>query len=147
MRQAAAEAFWDEWKNYVLTGGENETGFDTAWENFEKTFEGNTGVFDRLNSMMDKLMENLDAGGADLTDKRWKDLPSEWWQNLGSKLDNGVTSEDLSSFRGLPAGMQKAVQAGAAAGVSGIRVNLDGRAVGELVAPYVSTMIAHSVVG
>ena len=41
--------------------------------------------------------------------------------------------------------MAAAVQAGAAAGVSGISVQLDGERVGQLVAPYVSQGIATQV--
>lgn len=58
---------------------------------------------------------------------------------------NELTSDDLSSFRGLPAEMSKAVASGAAAGVSGITVNLDGQKVGILVAPYVSQEIARDI--
>ena len=144
-QKEAAEVFWDAWKEMRETDWENEGAYDQAWANFEKAFEGNTGTFDRLNDMMERLWDSMDSSGVNFGEKRWQDLPSEWWQSLGSKLDNGVTSEDLAGLRGLPAATQKAVQAGAAAGVSGIRVTLDGRAVGELVAPYVSTMIARSV--
>ena len=91
-------------------------------------------------------MQQLDSNGEDLTDDRWRDLPAEWWLNAGANQQNGVTSEDLAGFRNLPAQIQRATQAGAANGVSGIRVNLDGRAVGELVAPYVSRAIARDLI-
>ena len=41
--------------------------------------------------------------------------------------------------------MLQAVASGAAAGVSGISVNLDGQKVGVLVAPYVSEEIARDI--
>ena len=89
---------------------------------------------------------SLSHNGEDLTDDRWRDLPAEWWLNAGANQQNGVTSEDLAGFRNLPAQIQRAAQAGTANGVSGIRVNLDGRAVGELVAPYVSRAIARDLI-
>ena len=144
-QMSAAEAFWDVWKLYA-SGNGSEEGFDRAWTNFENSFGENEAVFNRLNDMMDRLMQQLDKNGEDLTDDRWRDLPAEWWLNAGANQQNGVTSEDLAGFRNLPAQMQRAAQAGTAAGVSGIRVTMDGRAVGELVAPYVSRAIARDLI-
>ena len=144
-QMSAAEAFWDAWKLYA-SGSGSEEGFDRAWTNFENSFGENEAVFNRLNDMMDRLMQQLDKNGEDLTDDRWRDLPAEWWLNAGANQQNGVTSEDLAGFRNLPAQIQRAAQAGTANGVSGIRVNLDGRAVGELVAPYVSRAIARDLI-
>ena len=144
-QMSAAEAFWDAWKLYAGGSG-SEEGFDRAWTNFENSFGENEAVFNRLNDMMDRLMQQLDSNGEDLTDDRWRDLPAEWWLNAGANQQNGVTSEDLAGLRNLPAQIQRATQAGAANGVSGIRVNLDGRAVGELVAPYVSRAIARDLI-
>ena len=144
-QMSAAEAFWDAWKLYA-SGSGSEEGFDRAWTNFENSFGENEAVFNRLNDMMDRLMQQLDSNGEDLTDDRWRDLPAEWWLNAGANQQNGVTSEDLAGFRNLPAQIQRAAQAGTANGVSGIRVNLDGRAVGELVAPYVSRAIARDLI-
>ena len=71
-------------------------------------------------------------------------VPADAWTN-----QNQLTSSDISDFRGLPAQMLKAVASGAAsgaaAGVSGISVNLDGQKVGVLVAPYVSEEIARDI--
>ena len=80
-------------------------------------------------------------------------LPADWLAVTGSwnrgaggtKDENGITSGDLQGFRSLPAGIQSAVKQGAAAGVSGIRVYLDGASVGRLVAPYVSQEIASGI--
>ncbi len=49
-----------------------------------------------------------------------------------------VAGMDIKKFNGLPAELQTAAQRGTAAGVSGIRVYLDGATVGRLVAPYVN---------
>ena len=66
-------------------------------------------------------------------------IPAEWWTN--GQGSNGITSSDLNRFQGLPSGMKAAVREG----VSGIRVTLDGYAVGQLVAPYVSQQIAREM--
>ena len=56
---------------------------------------------------------------------------------------NPLTSQDIAEFTKVPDAMKAAV----AAGVSGIKVNLDGRAVGQIVAPYVSVLIAADIPG
>ena len=67
-------------------------------------------------------------------------------QEENSKADeNAVTSDDLKTFNGLPEQVRTAVQSGAQAGVSGIKVLLDGQAVGTLVAGYVSEAVASSI--
>ena len=69
-------------------------------------------------------------------------------QEENSKADeNAVTSDDLRTFNGLPEQVRTAVQSGAQAGVSGIKVLLDGQAVGTLVAGYVSEAVAASIIG
>ena len=54
-----------------------------------------------------------------------------------------VGGMDLRKFNGLPSELQTAVQRGAASGVSGIRVQMDGATVGRLVAPTVSAWIGE----
>ena len=54
-----------------------------------------------------------------------------------------VGGMDLRKFNGLPSELQAAVQRGAASGVSGIRVQMDGATVGRLVAPTVSAWIGE----
>ena len=145
-QQAAAEAFWDVFRSGDW--GENDEKFDAAWDAMEQAFQGNEGAFERLDSLLDKLIEEHSAAqhDKDYRPESWMDIPASWWQTpAGSAGGNGVTSQDLAGFRGLPAGMQAAVQRGAAAGISGIRVSLDGRTVGELVAPYVSAAIARDI--
>ena len=56
-----------------------------------------------------------------------------------------ISSADFKKFNSLPSELQKAAQAGTSAGVSGIRVYMDGSTVGRLVAPYVSAIIANAV--
>ena len=69
----------------------------------------------------------------------WQLPDASWWQTNNS---SGLTSDDISGFRSVPNLMAGAVQRG----VSGIRVTMDGSAVGRLVAPYVSQYIAAETV-
>ena len=146
-QQAAAEAFWD-----ILRSGEwgkNDEKLDSAWDAMEAAFAGNEKEFERLDSWLDRLQEewNANRNETDYNEGNWQDIPASWWMNPagGDAGNNGVTAADLQGFREVPAAMQKAVAAGAAAGVSGIRVTLDGRTVGELVTPYVSEAIARDI--
>lgn len=90
-----------------------------------------------LKDVYNLLMDKYTNG--DLTD-----TPASWWQTTGGNSGDGdtITSSDLQSFRNTPAAMEKAVRNG----VKGIRVTLDGRTVGSLVAPYVSQYIAETIV-
>jgi len=146
-QQQAVEAFWDIWRSGDW--GENDEKYDSAWDAMEKAFEGNEKTFERVDTWLDKMMEQYNQAQTEngFNPDQWKDIPATWWLNpaAGGADNNGVTATDLQGFREVPAAMQKAVQAGAAAGVSGIQVRMDGRAVGELVAPYVSTIIARSI--
>ena len=56
-----------------------------------------------------------------------------------------VAGADFKRFNGLPGEMQAAVQRGAASGVSGIIVRLDGATVGRLVAPYVNAYLGSAM--
>ena len=102
-------------------------------------------VGDAADRVIQKLDEKLDESGS---------LPDDWYTTMTGAAgagasganENGITSSDLQRFNGLPAGILSAVKAGARDGVSGIRVSLDGRTVGQLVAPYVSEAIARDIV-
>ena len=142
-QQAAAEALWDAWR-----GGDMD-GFDSAWDALQAAFEGNEATLERLDGWLDRLMEEYNSAeqDKDFNPANWMDIPASWWKTPAGGTDTGdnITGSDLRTFRGLPASMQSAVQRGAAAGVAGIQVRLDGRAVGEMVAPYVSTIIARDI--
>ena len=129
-QRQAAEEFWDVYR-------QNPTDFsDEAWDAFESAFAGQEELFDKINDLMDELTQ------ADRPDDWWtiEDLPANWWLH-GNDNDDGITNENLSRFNNLPGEMKKAVKEG----VSGIRVTLDGRAVGALVAEYVSAAIAENI--
>ena len=137
-QREAAEAFWD-----VFRKESTDEEWTEAYEALKATFDGNESTFNRLNEWLDRLYEALGgAGSAGL--KNQTDLPATWWKNPGTSGD-AVTGSDLRAFNGLPAAMQAAVKRGAADGVSGLRVSMDGYAVGRIVAPYVSEMIARDI--
>ena len=138
-QMTAAEQFWDNWRIYNAYGGVNEGSFNKSWDAFEQAFEGNEDIFNRLNDMMERLMTEIDANGESPMGDQWKDLPAEWWPKQGQQ---GLTSDDLTGFRTLPAGIRSAVRQG----ISGIQVTLDGATVGRLVTPYVSQAIAFDVI-
>ena len=129
-QREAAEDYWD-----AMYSMDDEV---DAYRKLEELFQDEPLVLDRLMSLIDSLSQNDDTWSME-------DLPSWWfssdWQN------DQITSSDLQGFRGLPASIAAAVQAGASSGVSGIRVTLDGYTVGQLIAPYVSQQIATQVGG
>lgn len=136
----AAEAFWDIFRRSL-------DGAPEAFDDLLAAFEGSDDLFARLDALIAELEDNN-------PDESWRsieNLPANWWldaanwQNSGGN-NNGITSADLQGFRSLPGNMAAAVQSGAARGVSGIKVTLDGATVGRLVAPYVSETIARDVI-
>ena len=141
-KEQAVQDWWDAWRN-AANGEDSWDEEASAFEWFKETFGDDFGdVWDRIIQKLDETKDQTNL----------EDLPEDWyrttgsWGNTGIANENGITSTDLQGFRGLPANIQTAVQKGAAAGVSGIKVNLDGRTVGELVAPYVSVAIARDIV-
>lgn len=129
-QRQAAEDFWDVYR-------QNPTEFsDEAWDAFESAFAGQEELFDKINDLMDELTQ------ADRPDDWWtiEDLPANWWLH-GNDNNEGITNENLSKFNSLPGNIERAVSRA----VSNIRVNMDGQAVGNLVAGYVSANIAASI--
>ena len=141
----AAEAFWDIFRQNF---GDVP---DSAFDDLEEAFQGNQDLFDKLDTLIDKLSEH------DSVDDSWRnmeDLPANWWldadkwQNSGNANGgNAITSSDLQNFRSLPAGIAAAARAGTAEGISNIKVVIDGYAAGRLLAPYISEYIAQDIMG
>lgn len=141
----AAEAFWDIFRQNF---GDVP---DSAFDDLEEAFQGNQDLFDKLDTLIDKLSEH------DSVDDSWRnmeDLPANWWldadkwQNSGNANGgNAITSSDLQNFRSLPAGIAAAARAGTAEGISNIKVVIDGYAAGRLLAPYISEYIARDIMG
>ena len=152
----AASASWDTIKASAGEGLGNFAKYFT--EDLPNAFWNAMGITpEDFNNFFTRRDQNQDAAERLPTGADWRSpyqqgyennyynpnmayVPADAWTN-----QKNLTSEDLSSFRGLPAQMVKAVASGAAAGVSGIVVNLDGEKVGMLVAPYVSESIARDI--
>lgn len=137
-QREAAESFWDAWRQWQ-TDNKSEP-YDEASEALDAAFEGNEDVLQQLDLLLDDLIRQTTENDT------WSDMENlpDWWFN--GPNGETVTSSDLQGFRSLPGLLQAAVQSGAASGVSGISVSLDGYSVGRLVAPYVSQYIAGTVV-
>lgn len=135
------ENYWDAMRK----GGPASETWD-EWDALARHFMGNEedqALFDELLARIDGLLES---------GYQEQDLPEWWfsgpdWPGSEGKNENGITSSDLQGFRSLPGQLQAAARAGTAAGVSGIRVELDGAAVGRMVAPAVSQIIAADILG
>lgn len=152
----AANASWETIKASAVEGTHNFTKYFT--EDLPNAFWTALGITpEEFNTFFTRRDQNADASERLATGADWRpgyqqgyesnyynpnmpNIPADAWTNK-----NELTSEDLSSFRGLPAEMSKAIASGAAAGVSGISVLLDGQRVGELVAQYVSEAIARDI--
>ena len=132
-KEDAIQDWWDAWRE----GAEDEgSAFDWMQETLGEDFGA---VWDSIMSKLDELGEKQMG---------MEDLPADWWSNvMNGGNTGGLKSEDLSGFRSLPGQMRAAVASGAATGVSGIRVQMDGATVGRLVAPYVSAIIAADIGG
>ena len=156
----AASASWETIKASAVEGTHNFTKYFT--EDLPNAFWNALGITpEEFNTFFTRRDQNADAAERLATGADWRlsyqqgyesnyynpnmpNIPADAWTN-----QNQLTSSDISDFRGLPAQMLKAVASGAAsgaaAGVSGISVNLDGQKVGVLVAPYVSEEIARDI--
>lgn len=146
----AIQDWWDARRNA-------ETGVDT-WEEEDKAYRWMEEVLgDSFGAFWDTFVEKTEG----LDTSGMEDIPADWYTNLSTDLTDAVAqmkvnteasktasekiaSADFKKFNGLPADLQRAAQAGTAAGVSGIKVYMDGATVGRLVAPYVSAIIANA---
>ena len=132
-----AESYWDFFRTH---GGDEDW---MVWEELEGYFQGQEDLLDRLEEVISQMTESD-------TWEQKDDLPANWWMDAASWRNAGnggsLSSSDLAGFRSLPGSIAEAAKAGTAAGVSGIKVLLDGYTVGQLVAPYVSETIARDVI-
>ena len=147
----AIQDWWDARQN-ANNGTEPWSEEETAYRWMEEV------LGDKFTDFWDTFVEKTE--GMDTSDM--EDIPADWYSNLSADLSDAVAqmkvntdasrtssdkiaSADFKRFNGLPVEIQRAAQAGTAAGVSGIKVYMDGSAVGRLVAPHVSAIIANAV--
>lgn len=143
-QKAAAEEWWDAYRTDPM-GDEG----DEKWEALEATFGDNEALLTRLGDAIDNWL--TDPRNEDDSFLNNADLLSQAVQEMKTNTESGktmadkVAGADFKRFNGLPTEMQAAVQRGAASGVSGIIVRLDGATVGRLVAPYVNAYLGSSI--
>jgi hypothetical protein len=129
MRQAVEE-YWDALRSWRNGEPGSEFAVEDAFDKLDAAFAGQEEELTDLNRLMEELQGEGDWVGVE-------DLP-DWWFTGPEAL----TSSDIQGFRDLPGEMEKAVARGAANGVSGLTLTLDGYTVGRIVAPYVSEQLA-----
>ena len=146
MQRQALEDLFDAWRE---TEGEDPG--EEEFAEFDRMWDYAQGIFgDAFGDVLDQLVQKMDE------DPNWMkndDIPPDWLSVLssgtwnqrqnGATNENGITRQDLAGFNALPGNIRQAVENGARKGVSGIQVSLDGYRVGQLIAPYVSEMIAR----
>lgn len=149
MQTQALEDLFDAWR-----GTESGEPGEDEFAEFDRMWDFAQGIFgDAFGEVIEQLIQKMDEN-PDWT--RNDDIPPEWlpvlnsatWnqQQNGSANENGITRQDLAGFNALPGNIRQAVENGARKGVSGIQVSLDGFRIGQLVAPYVSEMIARDII-
>ncbi len=120
----------------LLNGSFTSAGYDT-WGELQRLWGGEGMETGRMVAMLDAIADAY---------TKIPETPADWWQNPGSGGNSDtITGSDLQNFRGMPAQLAAAVRSGAASGVAGIQVLLDGHTVGRLAAPYVSEYIARDM--
>ena len=149
MQAQALEDLFDAWR-----GTESGEPGEDEFAEFDRMWDFAQGIFgDAFGEVIEQLIQKMDEN-PDWT--RNDDIPPEWlpvlnsatWNQKqnGSANENGITRQDLAGFNALPGNIRQAVENGARKGVSGIQVSLDGFRIGQLVAPYVSEMIARDFI-
>jgi hypothetical protein len=138
----AVEEWWDAFRADVM----GDEWYD-AFDRMEEALDENKELHDAFDQAFDALQaEDEDFSYLD-QENLLNDAVSQMKVNTesGKSIADKIASADFKRFNGLPVEIQRAAQAGTAAGVSGIKVYMDGSAVGRLVAPYVSAIIANAV--
>lgn len=139
-QRAVAEDWWDIYRS-------NPTGddWDATWDKLEALFTNNEKTFD---GFMDTLTYLEQTIGDSVYSS--EDLPAflftDWQGNITDELQKlqdkpGITSDDIAKLNTLPARIEAAVNRG----VSGLKVTIDGRTAGSILAPYVSQEIARDI--
>jgi len=132
MRQAA-EQYWDALRSWKNGEPGSEFALEDAFDALDAAFAGQEEELANLNTLMDKLQGDTDWVSTE-------DLP-DWWFTGPESL----TSTDIQGFVALPEQMEAAVARGAASGVNGLTITMDGYTVARIVAPLVSQMIAENM--
>lgn len=150
----AAQDWWDAYRN-AENGADSYKEEESAFEYLQEVLGEGFGDFwdaflEKSDSTDMSKMEDLPDSITDAISQNSGKL-DEAVSQMRANTDSGkavadkVAGADFKRFNGLPTEMQAAVQRGAASGVSGIIVRLDGATVGRLVAPYVNAYLGSSI--
>jgi len=132
MRQAA-EQYWDALRSWRNGEPGSDFALEDAFDALDTAFAGQEEELANLNTLMDELQGDTDWVSTE-------DLPDWWFTG-----PEGLTSTDIQGFVALPEQMEAAVARGAATGVNGLTISMDGYTVARIVAPLVSQMIAENM--
>lgn len=150
----AAQDWWDAYRN-AESGADSYEEEESAFEYLQEVLGEGFGDFwdaflEKSDSTDMSKMEDLPDSITDAISQNSGKL-DEAVSQMRANTDSGkavadkVAGADFKRFNGLPTEIQAAVQRGAASGVSGIIVRLDGATVGRLVAPYVNAYLGSSI--
>ena len=154
-QRQAVEKWWDAYRQDTM--GDQA---DQPWEEVERAFSDNSELLNKFDEVfsdwqtsfedMDFLkQEDLLAPSEDLSSAAESLIQATEELKVNTQAAKAATEKvlgvDLKTFNALPPHIQQAAAAGVAAGVSGIRVMLDGAAVGRMLAPFISQQIAEAV--
>lgn len=143
-QRTAAEAWWDEFRRDPFSESS-----DTSWDRLEELFSNDNALLENLSNAIDNwFTDNEDQSYLNNNDL-FSDAVAQLKMNVesGKAVAEKVAGADIKRFNSLPTEIQAAAQRGTAAGVSGIRVQMDGATVGRLVAPTVSAWIGERAQG
>ena len=138
----AIQDWWDAWRaNDQNPSDENAFEEENALEWMKEALGDNWG------DVYDRIIEKLDE-----TDQEGlEDIPEGWYSDMLDSMDfgqetNGELKKSIDGLNKLPEQIENASARGTAKGINGISVQLDGYAVGSLIAPYVSTFVARDLI-
>ena len=139
-QKTAAEAWWDEFRENPFSEATDE-----KWDGLEELFTGNSALLEELSNAIDNWFTDNEDQSYLNNNNLFSDAVAQLQMNVesGKAIAEKVAGADIKRFNSLPTEIQAAAQRGTAAGVSGIRVQMDGTTVGRLVAPTVSQWIGE----
>ena len=154
-QRQAVENWWDAYRQDTM--GDQA---DQPREEVERAFSDNSELLNKFDDAfndwqtsfenMDFLkQEDLLAPSEDLSSAAESLIQATEELKVNTQAAKAATEKvlgvDLKTFNALPPHIQQAAAAGVAAGVSGIRVMLDGAAVGRMLTPFISQLISSEV--
>ena len=130
--QVAGKTFWEQWNDF-LNNGQN------TLDQFGEWLEGKKNVLEEA----DKYYYDDSWSIQEIWDDMERRRQTETKEGGNSGNADGLTTMDAKDMTGAVKNMPAAV----ARALNGLRVSMDGRTVGSIVAPYVSQAIAEQIGG